>query len=144
MDYNVHMVALSPCQIGKILMNMARPGSLQRKLLVRTWCELDTAAHYHIRTNTSWKGNLDLNSHITIHPGVTLEIASHVSLPAGANIYLSPGSTLLIKSIGRLYNDCGEYFGGIILSGNKKNEGKIIIEEGGKIDLPGFNQAAQK
>lgn len=138
MDYNVIMRALTPCQIGKILMNMGRQGSLQRNLLVRDWCVLDTAAHYHIRTNTKWSGNLDLNSHITVHEGITLEIAADVSLPEKALIHLNEGSQLIITSTGKLYNDCGNYFGGIILHGNKKTIGKIIVEKGGIIDLPGF------
>jgi len=134
MDYNAHMAALTPCQIGKILLNMARIGSIQRSIVEPTWCRLDTNATITIMDSVRWEGSADLEGNVIIAPGATLEIGCRVSLPAGAFIQINPGAKLIVLSTGKLHNACGEKWGGIKLMSEKKNSGALFLQEGAVIE----------
>lgn len=134
MDYNAHMGALTPCQIGKILLNMSRPGAMQRNILEPRWCMLDTTATITVTDSMRWEGSMDVEGHIIIQPGGTLEIGCRVSMPAEATITIYPGGKLSILSTGRLHNACGDYWNGIVIVQEKKQKGTLVVQEGGKIE----------
>lgn len=134
MDYNAHMGALTPCQIGKILMNMSRLGSVQRNVLEPRWCVLDTTANITVSDSMRWKGSLDVEGNIILQKGAILEIGCRVSMPAGSKITIHPGAKLVILSTGRLHNSCGENWEGIEFIEEKKSKGSLIVMEGGKIE----------
>jgi len=134
MDYNAHMAALTPCQIGKILMNMTRVGSIQRSILEPRWCDLDTSATITISDSVRWEGSADLEGNIIINPGGTLEIGCRISMPKEATIKIFPGGQLIILSSGRIHNSCNESWGGVELVKEGKATGKVFISEGGLIE----------
>jgi len=134
MDYNAHMAALTPCQIGKVLLNMAKPGSMQRNILEPRWCHLDTSATITIMDSVRWSGSADLEGNLIISPNATLEIKCRVSLPAGATITVHPGGRLILLSGGKLHNSCGDTWNGILLMKEKKNTGRVFLMEGAIIE----------
>jgi hypothetical protein len=134
MDYNAHMAALTPCQIGKILLNMNRLDAMQRNILEPRWCELDTTANVMITDSVRWNGSLDLEGNIVVKETGILEIACRVSLPAEASITLYPGAQLRILKTGRLHNACGDRWEGINILEVRSTKGSITLMEGGKID----------
>jgi len=134
MDYNAYEAAVTPCQIGKILMNMNREGAIQRNMLVPQWCHLDSTATITIRDSVRWRGSADLEGNLIIAAGGHLEIGCRVSLPAHATITIQPGGSLLILPTGRLHNACGQQWDGIVLERKKKEEGKVMVMEGGRME----------
>jgi hypothetical protein len=134
MDYNAHMAALTPCQIGKILMNMGRLGSIQRNILMPTWCKLDTNANVVITDSIRWEGSQDLEGNVVIKENGILEIGCRVSLPEGAKITIYPGGKLIILKDGRLHNSCNGTWVGIEMVEEKKKKGSIFVMKGGKIE----------
>lgn len=134
MDYNAHMAALTPCQIGKVMMNMGRLKSMQRSLLEPRWCTLDTSATIIVSDSARWSGNFDLEGNVIITSNATLEIVCRVSLPAGAEIFVNPGGKLKILSTGQLHNACGDEWKGVRLVKEKKISGELFIMEGGVIE----------
>jgi hypothetical protein len=139
MDYNAHMAALTPCQIGKILMNMARLGSIQRNILQPRWCHLDTSATITVRDSVRWAASADLEGSVVLEKGAVLEIGCRISLPAGATIRVKPGAKLIVFSSGRIHNACGDEWGGIMLETEKKVTGELWLMEGGRLEnIPNF------
>lgn len=134
MDYNAHMAALTPCQIGKILMNMSRPGSIQRNILMPRWCKLDTSATIIVRDSMRWEGSMDLEGNIVIEENGILEIGCRVSMPENAKITIQPGGKLIILPAGRLHNSCDSEWSGIEMVTIKKKKGSISVMEGGVIE----------
>ena len=134
MDYNAHEAALTPCQIGKVLLNMGRIGSIQRNMLEPRWCHLDTTATIMISDSVRWEGSVDLEGRLIIGPGAKLEIGCRVSLPAEATIIIHPGGKLVVLSSGKLHNSCGDTWGGIQLMKEKKSSGSLILMEGAVIE----------
>lgn len=127
MDYNAQQNAWTPCQIGKIHRNFASLRSRQRKLLIPTWCDLDEQNTIYIREKSHWRGAKDIESHIIIEKGGTLEISSRVSLPKGAKIMVYPDGQLLLNTTARLHNDCGEEWEGIEVVTEKGRKGEVIF-----------------
>ncbi len=138
MDYNAYEAAVTPCQIGKILMNMAREGSMQRNLLEHRWCHLDSSATITIKDSVRWRGSADLEGNIIIDRGGKLEIGCRISLPEHATITIKPGGKLIVLPTGKIHNSCGQRWDGIILESLKKETGKILIMDGGKIEDSSF------
>jgi hypothetical protein len=134
MDYNAHMAALTPCQIGKILLNMGRIGSIQRNILMPKWCKVDTAATVTVRDSVRWEGSVDLEGHLVIAENAVLEIGCRVSLPENGKITIYPGGKLVILSEGLIHNSCGATWAGIEMVMDKKRKGSIFVMEGGKIE----------
>jgi hypothetical protein len=134
MDYNAYEAALTPCQIGKILLGMSQPGSMQRNILEPRWCHLDTTANIIVTDSVRWRCSSDLEGNILIKPGGTLEIGCRISMPENATITIEPGGTLVILQNGQLHNSCNKQWGGIHLQYLRKGAGKVILMEGGKIE----------
>ena len=133
MDYNAHQSAWTPCQIGKIHRNLSKLSTRQRKLLIRTWCTLNLAKTIYISDQINWQGAKDLEGHLVIEDGGTLQINCRVSFPEAAKITVRPGGKLILVDAW-LHNDCGGEWAGIEIqkAGNKKGEvifkGKPIID----------------
>lgn len=139
MDYNLHWIALTPCQIGKTLMGMTRENSVQRNFLEPRWCVFDSSQTIIIRDSVRWEGSADLYGNVIVEAGATLEVACRVHLPAKATIRLKPGAKLVVMQYGRLHNACGSQWGGIIIESFKKQRGQVMLIEGGRIeDIPGI------
>ena len=126
MDYNAQQNAWTPCQIGTVHRNLAKLRSKQRKLLVRTWCTLDEAQTVYIQEDTHWKGAKDLEGHIIINDGATLEISDRVALPKNAKITVHPTAQLILHDNARLHNDCGASWQGIEVLTNGNQQGKVV------------------
>lgn len=126
MDYNAHQSAWTPCQIGKIHRNLSKLSSRQRKLLVRTWCELKEEKTITITDTIVWKGAKDLEGHLIIENGGVLQIHCRVSLPKGAKITVRPTGKLILANAW-LHNDCGEEWAGIEVQQEGKQKGQVIF-----------------
>jgi len=123
MDYNAHMGALTPCQIGKILMNMSRLGSIQRNILEQRWCVLDSNATITVNDSMRWDGSVDMEGNIIIRPSGVLEIGCRVSMPENATITIFPGGKLVVLSSGKLHNSCNSQWNGIEIVQEGKKRG---------------------
>lgn len=134
MDYNAHMAAVTPCQIGKVLMNMARIGSIQRNILQPRWCTLDTTANITITDSVRWSCSADLEGNLVIAENATLEIDCRVSLPKDAKIDVHPGARLIVLSNGKLHNSCDDIWLGIKLIKKGKESGRLILMEGAVVE----------
>jgi len=134
MDYNAYEAAVTPCQIGKILMNMGREGSIQRNILEPRWCHLDSTATITITDSVRWRGAADLEGNVIIESGGKLEIGCRISLPEHATITIKSGGSLILLPTGQLHNSCGKQWDGIVLEKLKKESGKIIVMKGGRIE----------
>ncbi len=134
MDYNAHMGALTPCQIGKILMNMTRLGSIQRNVLEPRWCVLDTSATITVNDSVRWEGSADLEGNIIIESGGIQEIGCRISMPAGSTIKIFPGGKLIVLSSGKIHNSCDDTWDGVILVKEGKQIGSLSVMEGGLIE----------
>lgn len=134
MDYNAHMAALTPCQIGKILMNMSRAGSIQRNILEPRWCTLDTSATISITDSVRWLASADLEGNLILETGSVLEIGCRISLPADAHILVNPGAKLVLLENGKLHNSCGDTWKGVLLVKEKNEIGQLFLMEGAVIE----------
>ncbi len=134
MDYNAHMASVTPCQIGKVLLNMAKDGSMQRGLLEPRWCMLDTTANITISDSARWEGSADLEGNLIIKTGATLEIGCRISIPKDGSILIEPGGRLIVLSTGKIHNACGDRWRGIIIRKDKKLSGVITMMEGAVIE----------
>ena len=128
------MAALTPCQIGKILLNMARPGSIQRNITEERWCTLDTSATITVTDSLSLECGYDCEGNMIIKSGGVLEITCRLSMPEGSTITIMPGGKLTIKSTGYIHNACGDTWEGIVLVQEKKVKGILEVIDGGKIE----------
>lgn len=133
MDYNAHMAALTPCQIGKILMNIARQGTIQRSIVEARWCALDTTANIIVKDTMRLEGAYDCEGNILIQSGGLLEVSCRLSMPEGATITIMPGGKLMVMSSGIIHNSCDNTWAGIILVEEGKNSGTIEVAKGGEI-----------
>lgn len=134
MDYNAHQAAVTPCQIGKMLMLMTRERSLQRNLLIPQWCTLDTSATIIVRDSMRWKGSMDVHGHIVVRSGAILEVGCRISMPENASITVEPGGKLVVLSSGRIHNACGDTWEGIRIQSIKKQTGIVEIKDGAKVE----------
>jgi archaellum component FlaG (FlaF/FlaG flagellin family) len=136
MDYNNNQMALSPCQIGKIHMILSDTLAFQRKLVVPTWCELDTTSNIVIDTSITWPGGRDVSKNIIIETKGHLKVTCRLSMPKGSNITIEPGGILTLEEV-TIHNDCDEEWDGIKVksSGNKSG----IVEKIGKVQLLDIN-----
>ncbi len=134
MDYNAHMAAVTPCQIGKVLLGMSRPGSIQRNILQPRWCLLDSTANVTVTDSMRWSGSIDLEGNLILLPNAILEIDCRVSLPTGAYVLVHPGAKLVLRTNGKLHNACGSTWKGIQLMSEKKTSGQLFLMEGAVIE----------
>lgn len=134
MDYNAYMKALTPCQIGKILMNFGREKSIQRNILIPQWCNLDTTANIIIQDSVRWSCAADLYGNLIIGRNATLEIGCRVSMPKGSSITIYPGGKLILMPDAKLHNSCGDKWDGIQLIIEKKVTGELFLMHGALIE----------
>jgi hypothetical protein len=134
MDYNAHEAALTPCQIGKILMNMSREGAIQRNMLQPQWCNFDSAVHISITDSIRWNASMDLQGNVIVRRNALLEVGCRISLPKGAHIWVEPGARLVLLPDARLHNACGDMWEGIQLMKEKKNSGSLFMMEGAVVE----------
>ena len=128
MEYNALQNAWTPCQIGRVQMRMANEQYPYRKFLARTWCEINPKRTITIADSISWLGAKDLEGHIIIQPTGVLRINCRVSLPSKANIIIQPGGQLILGPNAKLHNACTGEWDGIIIEGQGKVAGQIIME----------------
>ncbi len=133
MDYNAHQRAWTPCQIGKIHRNLSKLSSRQRKLLIRTWCDLKEDKTIFIRDSITWEGAKDLEGHLVIENGGTLVINCRVALPKDAKITVRPKGILILANAW-LHNDCGAEWTGIEIQQVGKQKGQVIFKGQPSID----------
>ncbi|NNC94181.1 MAG: hypothetical protein HKN92_01380 [Chitinophagales bacterium] len=134
MDYNATKAALTPCQISKVMYNMATDRRSQRNLLDPRWCNFDPSKFIRIAPYevVEWKSSRDLEGDIIIEEGAELHISCTVSMPKGAKIVVKPGGILNIKG-GMITNLCGDRWEGVLLYKNKKQKGTVIVSNDGSL-----------
>lgn len=133
MDYNNSQMAITPCQLGIIHRNFNRENSLQRKLLIKNWCELDTSTMITIDSEKHWRGARDLIHSIQIEDGGSLHIYCRLAMPENGEIVVMPGGKLYIHS-GKIHNDCDRQWKGITVVRRGKTAGEVIYGEGALIE----------
>jgi Pregnancy-associated plasma protein-A len=135
MDYNALQNALSPCQIGRVLMLMNDTAAVERRYLIHNWCKRQSNMPDLLVNDTlRWRGERDLLGNLHLTKGAYLQIDGRVSLPEGASITLEPGATLLLRN-GILHNSCGKKWLGIDAPRRFLGaRGKVIVEGKGRIE----------
>ena len=110
MDYNAHMSAFTPCQIGRVHMSMMK-NEKKRALLVKDWCELNVYKNAVIKDAITWNSCKTVQGHIIIESGARLVIRCKTSMPNDSEILIKPGGELVLQGA-HLYNDCkGQWLG---------------------------------
>ncbi len=125
MDYNSNQHAISPCQIGKVRKNMAKLKSRQRDLLEERWCKLDGSKTVYISRDTEFRGAKDLQGNLHILSGAKLTISCRLSMPAGSEIVVYPGSSLVLNKA-KIHNSCDLGWQGIRVLKQGKKEGRVF------------------
>jgi Pregnancy-associated plasma protein-A len=134
MDYNALQNALTPCQIGRVLMLMNDTSAYERRYLIQDWCSLKTEDEVLVSDTLIWRGDRDLKSNLRIVKGGFLQVEGRVSLPENALITLEPGSTLLLRK-GHLHNACNRKWQGI--AAPRKflgRRGQLILEGEARVE----------
>lgn len=126
MDYNAMQHAWTPCQIGRVQLQMATENARPRRFLQPNWCELHEDRHIFIRDAVEWNGMKDLEGHLTIERGGSLTIRCRVSLPKDARITVRPGGKLILDGA-RLHNACGDQWQGIEVQDKGKLKGEVVF-----------------
>ena len=135
MDYNNQQIAITPCQIGTVKMNMHRAGSRVRNLIVKDWCDYDPEKSLIITEDTQIDRAFDMKGDIIIEEGVSLRLSCRVHMPKGGKIVVNPGAKLILNG-NHIHNDCGDTWGGIeVLS---KGDKKGIVEYLGRVKIEGL------
>ncbi len=132
MDYNSRQSAWTPCQIGRIQRNLSDENNRARRVVVPNWCTLHDDQHIFITDSVHWKGEKDLEGHLTIEDGGVLKISCRVSMPKGGKITVKPGGKLILSQC-RLHNACGNEWEGIEIQKIGKKTGQVISQ--GKVTM---------
>lgn len=126
MDYNAWQHAVTPCQIGRVLRNVANLSSRVRKYARPDWCTYDSAKTLTIRDSIHWRAPKDLAGDIVIVEGATLMLSCRLSLASGAKIVVSPGAKLILDGC-RIHCSCGGSWQGIEVMQRGKVSGVVEI-----------------
>ncbi|NJN77866.1 MAG: hypothetical protein HC803_05660 [Saprospiraceae bacterium] len=124
MDYNSRQHAWSPCQIGRVHRHLSDENNRARRTLIPNWCTLHDDRHIIIKDTIHWKGEKDLEGHLTIEDGGVLKISCRVSIPEHGKITVKPGGTLILNQC-HLHNSCGKTWTGIEIQTLKKKSGQV-------------------
>jgi hypothetical protein len=124
MDYNNSQMAITPCQLGKMHLKISDTTAFQRKLVIPTWCNLDTTRDIVIYDSVEWKGYRDVSRNIIIEDGGSLTLHCRLSMPKGSSITVRPGGQLNLINV-TLHNDCDDQWKGIFIQSNGKKGGHI-------------------
>ena len=112
MDYNKWQHAWTPCQIGKIHLNMSRLTSRVRNLMVPDWCTMDPAQTIYISDTVVWNGAKDLAGDLIIEDGGKLTINCRLSMPENGVIRVYPRGELILHDA-HLHQSCNRSWQGI-------------------------------
>ena len=126
MDYNAWQAALTPCQIGRVMRNIANLSSRVRKFIRADWCTYSPGLTITIRDSTHWLAPKDLAGDIRIEQGGVLQLSCRVSLAAGARISVAPGGKLILDGC-LLHNACGDQWAGIEVQTLGREKGVVEI-----------------
>ncbi|MEM1325857.1 MAG: M43 family zinc metalloprotease [Bacteroidota bacterium] len=126
MDYNAWQLALTPCQIGRVHRMMSKEGR-KRNMLIPTWCTLDSSKTVYIRDTVVWRGAYDLEGHIKIERGGSLEIQCRAALPPDAHIKIAAGGELILNN-GQLHNACEQTWEGILIESKGEEKGILKLQ----------------
>ncbi len=132
MDYNAFQNALTPCQIGKLHKNLNRINSRSRKLLIPTWCKLDSTKSIEVRDSIIWDFEHDLEGNVSILNGGVLIIKCRTSMPAQGKITVFPKGQLIIDG-GLIHNSCGEEWRGVEVLSKGKFKGQVMTAGNGQM-----------
>jgi len=133
MDYNAHVSAWTPCQIGRIQYNFSNKKKKYRRLLEPSWCYLDEDKTISIKDTVEWRSAKDLEGHIVILDGGSLTIRCTVYLPKNAKITIHPRGKLVLDGA-VLGNDCEEEWLGIERWSDKNSTGELVLKNGAVIE----------
>ena len=140
MDYNAMQHAWTPCQIGKVQLQMANINAHTRKFLLPIWCEYNPKHNIFIRDSTIWKGAKDLEGSIFIEPGGQLTIECRVSFPKQAKIMVQPGGQLILNNAW-LHNACNQQWEGIEVATSGTTKGMVTASGNVRIEDAKFSVA---
>ncbi len=133
MDYNAFMKAYTPCQLGKIHYNFAKPNSKQRSLLRPDWCKYQANKKVTIKRDVVWNDAKDFLGDIVVENNATLTINCMVSLPKGAKIIVKPKAKLNVGTDGHLTNRCEDVWAGIEIWEDKDTKGVVKFANGASV-----------
>jgi hypothetical protein len=133
MDYNSRQSAWSPCQVGRVHRHLSDEYNRARRLLIPNWCTVHEDQHIVISDSIHWKGEKDLEGHLTIEDGGFLQIDCRISIPENGKITVKPGGTLILNQC-RLHNACGKFWEGIEIQKSGNKVGKVISRGEVKFD----------
>ena len=126
MDYNAGKCALTPCQIGKMHMNLSTEGRKVRNYLEPRFCSFDARNSVIITDSLHWAGAKDMRGDVTIADGGILKISCRVSMPELGQITVMPGAKLILNN-NKIHNACGYEWKGIKVYKQKKKTGEVVI-----------------
>lgn len=134
MDYNAYENAWSPCQIGKVQMNLASSNTLQRRMQEPFWCQYRPNATIRIAAGDSvaWLGAKDFEGDIVLQRRAKLRISCRVSLPQNARVVVKKRARLYLDG-GTLTNVCGQKWQGIAVQRGLFAKGKIILQNNAQV-----------
>lgn len=132
MDYNNSQMALTPCQIGRVRMFMAKEEGYHRKLLEIDWCKSLEEKTIYIEGDHAWLGARDIATNIEILPGASLRLCCRVSMAEGTEIFVRAGGKLILDGV-KLHNSCGYVWDGIVVEKKGKKVGEV--ETIGKVEI---------
>jgi hypothetical protein len=126
MDYNAWQIAVTPCQIGRVMRNIANPSSRIRKFARPDWCVYDPEKTITVVDSVHWKAPKDLSSDILIADGAVLRLSCRLSMAPGARFIVSPRGKLILDDC-HLHNSCGEQWEGIEIVRRGKSSGIVEV-----------------
>lgn len=124
MDYNNRQNALTPCQIGKVHLNMHKEKSKVRKLLDKDWCAYNSKKSLIIDEDMNLDRAVDMKGDLIVKDKAKLRLSCRVHMPKGAKIIVHPGATLILNGT-TIHNDCGDLWGGIEILSKGKLKGTV-------------------
>lgn len=141
MDYNSRQSAWSPCQIGRVHRHLSDERNRARRVLIPNWCTLHDDQHIVITDTVYWRGEKDLEGHLTIESGGFLEISCRISIPENGKITVKPGGTLILNDC-RLHNSCGKIWEGIEIQKLGKKMGAVVSK--GEVKFENMRQKIEE
>ncbi len=123
MDYNAHMSALTPCQIGRVHKSILT-NPIKRALVIKDWCKLNPYKNFNIKEEITWNSCKTVQGNIIIENGGRLVIRCKTSMPNGSEIVVHPQGELVLQGA-HLYNDCDGQWNGIKVLSEGKVSGKV-------------------
>ena len=124
MDYNAHQAAVTPCQIKRMHLCLASPGSSQSKLAISQRREDRGSNEFRIKHDEWWFLPRMLDNNVLIEDGASLYISTWVSLPENGYIKVKNGGKLVLSGA-TLYQRENKKWSGIL----KQKKGIILADK---------------